>query len=86
MPLLDGLAVYKEQTDFGNDKISERGSDKHSRFMQEPSSYIGNGNFEKIIRKNYEIYTLGAKIILTLCATGLGLSSDYFKVLYSSLQ
>ena len=32
--------------------------------MEEKSSYLGNEKFESIMRKNYEIYTLGAAIIL----------------------
>ena len=32
--------------------------------MEEKSSYLGNEKFESIMRKNYEIYTLGATIIL----------------------
>ena len=32
--------------------------------MEEKSSYLENEKFESIIRKNYEIYTLGAAIIL----------------------
>ena len=85
--------------------------------MEEKSSYLGNEKFESIMRKNYEIYTLGAAIILgrvprtvngqswmfiktdglfnkpfivgdkiraslikEMCATGLNLPFDYFKV------
>ena len=32
--------------------------------MEEKSSYLENEKFESIMRKNYEIYTLGAAIIL----------------------
>ena len=33
-------------------------------FMEEKNSYLGNEQFECIMRKNYEIYTLGAALIL----------------------
>ena len=33
-------------------------------FMEEKSSYLGNQKFESIMRKNYQIYTLGAALIL----------------------
>ena len=57
---------FKEQTDFGNDGFERNNSEENplKEFMEEKSSYLGNEKFESIMRKNYEIYTLGAAIIL----------------------
>jgi len=57
---------FKEQTDFGNDGFERNNFEENplKEFMEEKSSYLGNEKFESIMRKNYEIYTLGAAIIL----------------------
>ena len=46
MPLVDNVAVYKEQTDFGNHLIEEKGTDPIQNFMHEASSYPSE-DFEK---------------------------------------
>ena len=47
MPLVDNVAVYKEQTDFGNHLINDKSSaDPIQQFMQEASSYPSE-DFEK---------------------------------------
>ena len=47
MPLVDNVAVYKEQTDFGNHLINDKNSaDPIQLFMQEASSYPSE-DFEK---------------------------------------
>ena len=60
------IQYFKEQTDFGNDGFERNNSEENplKEFMEEKSSYLGNEKFESIMRKNYEIYTLGAAIIL----------------------
>ena len=47
MPLVDNVAVYKEQTDFGNHLINDKiSADPIQQFMQEASSYPSE-DFEK---------------------------------------
>ena len=46
MPLVDNVAVYKEQTDFGNHLIKDKSTDPIQNFMHEASSYPSE-DFEK---------------------------------------
>ena len=62
----DLTQYFKEQTDFGNDGFERNNPEENplKKFMEEKSSYLGNQKFESIMRKNYEIYSLGAALIL----------------------
>ena len=79
MPLVGNCAVYKEQTDYGNDSITGSIKDPLRDFMEEKSTYPSQ-EYAQEIRKNYQIYTKVADLILQLCAVGLRLSVNHFQV------
>ena len=85
MPLVGNCAVYKEQTDYGNDSISSNCEDPLRNFMEEKSTYP-NEDYAREIQKNYQIYTRVADLILQLCAVGLGLPVYHFQVFYWFIQ
>ena len=82
MPLVGNCAVYKEQTDYGNDSIPTSDGDPLRDFMEEKSCYPNEEHAGKI-RKNYQIYTKVADLILQLCAVGLGLPINHFQDMHS---
>ena len=83
MPLVDNVAVYKEQTDFGNDScLLPADDDPLKNFMHERSRYPSD-EFEAHIKRVYTIYTNVARLMMRLCAVGLGLDIDYFGRMHS---
>ena len=65
MPLVDGVKVYKEQTDFGNNEFLRNPSDDPCEsFMKEENSYPKSEKFESVIEKFYKIYFQGRFILI----------------------
>ena len=60
MPLVDGVNVYKEQTDFGNNEFTrDPNTDLCESFMKEENSYPKSQKFQDVIEKFYRLYFEG---------------------------
>ena len=65
MPLVDGVKVYKEQTDFGNNEFLRNPSDDPCEsFMKDENSYPKSEKFESVIEKFYKMYFQGKFILI----------------------